>query len=174
MCFGRVTLWFVFPNFKLQVCLHFRWVCVFTDYTVSCSSNIYAGVYFCLQVSMSVVLSSEPLKASLGCRQASMRLKCLNRGRTCFFLLSFSSSELMNKQTHKVMTLTGCPSPLWVYFYLCVFLSLLCFCPVCIFYCIYNFSSSSAFTSLFLNGAWGFVAMPTDPESNQQQSIQAN
>lgn len=54
----------------------------------------------CLCACEGVVLSSEPLKASLGCRQASMRLKCLNRGRTCFFLLSFSSSELLAEQTH--------------------------------------------------------------------------
>lgn len=78
-----------------------RCVCRSAAFCVcSCCSYVWRCVCVSvqvLQVCVMGILSSEPLKASLGCRQASMRLKCLNRGRTCFFLLSFSSSEL--KQT---------------------------------------------------------------------------
>lgn len=92
------------------VCVCVFWVC---RCVICLSLPQTAGVFafklcVCLQITPllclcaceGVVLSSEPLKASLGCRQASMRLKCLNRGRTCFFLLSFSSSELLAEQTH--------------------------------------------------------------------------
>lgn len=93
ICISRPQTAGVFAS-QLCVCVYRLYSVVQLLYFCPC---LCAGVYSCVQVCfvcVCVVLSSEPLKASLGCRQASMRLKCLNRGRTCFFLLSFSSSDL--------------------------------------------------------------------------------